>query len=72
MELVLGIVVGALLGGAVASVVWAVSWLVAHHLVDSGFLSDVFINLLSYTAAAGAFTYVLVVCLPRWYRRRTP
>lgn len=69
-ELLFGVFVGALLGGAVASAVWAVSYLVARHLVDTGFLSDVFLSLLAYTAAAGALTYVLVVSVPRWYRRR--
>jgi hypothetical protein len=70
LELLLGVLVGALLGSAVASAVWAVSYLVARNLVDSGFLSDVFLSLLAYMAAAGALTYVVIVCVPRWCRRR--
>lgn len=71
VELVVGLAAGGLIGGSVAASVWAVSYLVARHLVDGGFLSDVFVDLVAYTAAAGALTYVLVVCLPRWYRRRS-
>jgi hypothetical protein len=72
LEFLLGLAVGGLLGGGVASAVWAVSWVVARHLVDGGFLSDVFLHLVAFTSTAGALTYVAVVCVPRWYRRRPP
>lgn len=70
LELLSGVLLGALLGGAVASAVWVVSYLVARDLVDNGFLPEVFLSLVGYTATAGALTYVFVVCVPSWYRRR--